>query len=112
MTAEKRLLKDIENAYRITISDIKRYIRQTGTISVEVVKKFIRFNYFKNEDAVKLWLYEDKGVNNFIIAIDMFDLQLWIVENYGVDYDTIENIQDELRFLTTFYVNKPYPVGA
>ena len=37
----------------------------------------------------------------------MFDLQLWLVENYGVDYDIIENIEDELRFLTIFYVNKP-----
>ena len=109
MKTEKRLLKDIERAYRITISDIKSYIRQAGTISVEVAKRLIRFNYFKNEDAVKLWLYEDKGVNNFIVAIDMFDLQLWLVENYGVDYDTIENIQDELRFLTTFYVNNPNP---
>ena len=109
MKTEKRLLKDIENAYRITISDIKRYIRQAGTINTDVVKKFIRFNYFKNKDAVKLWLYEDEGVNNFIIAIDMFDLQLWLVQNYGVDYDIIENIQDELRFLTTFYVNKPNP---
>ena len=110
MKTEKRLLKDIERAYRITISDIKSYIRQAGTISVEVAKRLIRFNYFKNEDAVKLWLYEDKGVHNFIVAIDMFDLQLWLIEKYGVDYDTIENIQDELRFLTTFYVNNP--VGA
>lgn len=107
MKNEKRLLKDIENAYRITISDIKRYIRQAGSITIDVVKKFIRFNYFKNEYPVKIWLYEDEGVNNFIIAIDMFDLQLWLVENYGVDYDIIENIQDELRFLTTFYINKP-----
>ena len=106
MKTEKRLLRDIENAYRITISDIKRYIRQAGTISIDVVKKFIRFNYFKNEDSVKMWLYEDEGVNNFIIAIDMFDLQLWLVQNYDIDYDIIENIEDELRFLTTFYVNK------
>ena len=107
MKTEKRVLKDIERAYRITKSDINRYIRQAGTISIDVVKKFIRFNYFKNEDAVKLWLYEDKGVNNFIIAIDMFDLQLWLVENYGVDIDIIENIEEELNYLTTFYVNKP-----
>ena len=53
-----------------------------------------------------MWLYEDEGVNNFIMAIDMFDLQLWLVENYGVDYDIIKNIEDELRFLTTFYINK------
>ena len=37
----------------------------------------------------------------------MFDLQLWLVKNYGVDYDIIENIEDELRFMTTFYINKP-----
>ena len=107
MTAEKRLLKDIERAYRITKSDINSYIRQSGTISVDAVKRLIRFNYFKNENAVKLWLYEDKGVKNFIISIDMFDLQLWLVENYGVDYDIIENIEDELRYLTIFYVNNP-----
>ena len=107
MKTEKRLLKDIEKAYRITKSDINSYIRQAGTISVDVVKKLIRFNYFKNEDAVKIWLYEDKGVNNFIIAIDMFDLRLWLVENYGVEYDIIKNIEDEFRYLTIFYVNKP-----
>ena len=73
MKSEKRVLKDIENAYRITKSDINSYIRQAGTISVEVAKKLIRWNYFKNEDAVKMWLYEDEGVKNFIIAIDMFD---------------------------------------
>ena len=107
MKTEKRILKDIERAYRITISDIKRYTRQAGTISIDVVKKFIRFNYFKNTKVAKIWLYEDEGVNNFIVAIDMFDLQLWLVVNYGVDFDIIENIEDELRFLTTFYVNKP-----
>ena len=102
MTAEKRLLKDIEKAYRITKSDINSYIRQAGTITIEAVKRLIRWNYFKNENAVKLWLYEDDGVNNFIIAIDMFDLQLWLVENYGVDYDIIENIEEELRYMTKF----------
>ena len=107
MKTEKRLLKDIERSYIITKSDINRYIRQAGTISVEVVKKFIRFNYFKNENAVKIWTYEDEGVNNFIMAIDMFDLQLWLVENYGVEYDIIENIEDELGYLTTFYINNP-----
>ena len=107
MKTEKRILNDIERAYRITKSDINSYIRQAGTITVEVAKRFIRFNYFKNEYPVKIWLYEDEGVKNFIMAIDMFDLQLWLVENYGVDYDIIENIEDELRFLTTFYVNNP-----
>ena len=107
MTAEKRLLKDIERAYRITKSDINSYIRQTGTITVEAAKRLIRWNYFKNTNVAKIWTYEDEGVNNFIIAIDMFDLQLWLVENYGVDYDIIENIEDELRYMTMFYVNKP-----
>ena len=107
MKTEKRILKDIEKAYRITKSDINSYIRQAGTISVDVVKRLIRWNYFKDENSVKRWLYEDEGVNNFIMAIDMFDLQLWLVENYDVEYDIIENIEDELRYLTTFYVNKP-----
>ena len=107
MKKEQRLLKDIENAYRITISDIKRYIRQTGTISIDVVKKFIRFNYFKNTNVEKIWTYEDEGVNNFIMTIDMFDLQLWILENYDIEPDRLDDIEDELRFLTTFYINKP-----
>ena len=106
MKTEKRLLKDIEKAYIITKSDINSYIRQAGTITVDAVKTFIRFNYFKNEDAVKIWLYEDKGVNNFIVAIDMFDLQLWLVENYGIDIDVIDDIADELNYLTTFYITK------
>ena len=107
MKTEKRLLKDIENAYRITISDIKRYIRQAGTININVVKKFIGFNYFKNTNPVKLWTYEDEGVNNFIITMDMFELQLWILENYDIEPDRLDDIGDELRFLTTFYVNLP-----
>ena len=107
MTTEKRLLKDIENAYRITISDIKRYIRQTGTISIDVVKKFIRFNYFKNTNVTKIWTYEDEGVDNIIMTIDMFDLKLWLFEKYDIDIDMLDNIEDELRFLTTFYINKP-----
>ena len=106
MKNEKRLLNDMERAYVMTLSDIARYKRQAGTISIDVVKKFICFNYFKNTNVTKIWTYEDEGVNNFIIAIDMFDLQLWLVENYGVDYDIIENIEDELRFLTTFYITK------
>ena len=105
MTAEKRLLKDIERAYRITKSDINSYIRQTGTITVEAAKRLIRFNYFKNEDAVKMWLYEDEGVNNFIIAIDMFDLQLWLVENYDIDIDMLDSIEDELSYFTTIGIH-------
>ena len=107
MKTEKKLLKDIENAYRITISDIKRYIRQTGTININVVKKFICMNYFKNTNAAKIWTYEDEGVNNFILAIDMFELQLWILENYDIEPDKLDSIEDELNFLTTFYINKP-----
>ena len=107
MKNEKRLLKDIENAYRITISDIKRYKRQAETISIDVAKKFIGFNYFKNTNPVKLWTYEDEGVNNFIITMDMFELQLWILENYDIEPEKLDDISDELRFLTTFYVNKP-----
>lgn len=107
MKSEKRLLKDIENAYRITISDIKRYVRQTGTININVAKKFIGFNYFKNTNPVKLWIYEDEGVNNFIISMDMFELHLWILENYDIEPDRLDDISDELRFLTTFYINKP-----
>ena len=106
MKNEKRLLNDMERAYVMTLSDIARYKRQAGTISIDVVKKFICFNYFKNTNVTKIWTYEDDGVKNFIMAIDMFDLQLWLVENYGVDYDIIENIEDELRFLTTFYITK------
>ena len=37
----------------------------------------------------------------------MFDLQLWLVENYGIDIDIIDDIADELNYLTTFYINKP-----
>ena len=107
MTAEKRLLKDIERAYRITKSDINSYIRQTGTITVEAAKRLIRWNYFKNTNVAKIWTYEDEGVNNFIITMDMFDLHLWIIENYGADIDIIENIEEELNYLTTFYINKP-----
>lgn len=107
MKNEKRLLKDIENAYRITISDIKRYIRQAGTISIDVVKKFIHFNYFKNTNVAKIWTYEDEGVNNIIMTIDMFELQLWILENYDIEPDRLDDIEDELRFLATFYINKP-----
>lgn len=106
MKSGKRVLKDIENAYRITISDIKRYIRQTGTISIDVVKKFIIFNYFKNTNAAKIWTYEDEGVNNIIMTIDMFELQLWILENYDIEPDMLDEIADELHFLTTFYINK------
>lgn len=111
MTAEniklkKRVLKDLERSYEMTKSDINRYIRQAGTITVDVVKRLIRWNYFENKDAVDMYAYEDDGVNNIIITMDMFDLHLWLMENYGVDIDILDGISDELNYLTTFYFNK------
>ena len=112
MTAEqfkikKRVLNDIEKAYRMTMSDIHRYIRQAGTITIEVIKRLIRWNYFENKDAVDLYYYEDDGVNNIIITMDMFDLQLWLIEKYGIDIDIMDDIEEELNYLTTIYINKP-----
>ena len=112
MTAEqfkirKRVLNDMERAYGMTLYDIRKYIRQTRSISVDVVKKFICWNYFENKDAVEVYYHEDKGVNNIIVTMDMFDLQLWLVEKYGADIDIIEDIEDELNYLTTIYINKP-----
>lgn len=100
MKIEKRILNDIERSYLMTLSDIARYKRQTGSISIDVVKRLIRWNYFKNEDVVDLWTHDD-GVNNIIVAMDMFDLQLWLIENYGIDIDELENIEDELTYYTT-----------
>ena len=110
MTAEqfkikKRVLKDLERSYEITISDINRYIRQTGSITIDVVKRLIRWNYFRNEDAVDFYDYQDKYTNNFIITVDMFDLHLWLVENYGIDIDVIDKIQDALEYYTTVRIN-------
>lgn len=107
MKNEQRILKDIEKAYRMTWSDINRYIRQTESISIDIVKKFICLNYFKNTNATKIWSYEDDGVNNIIIAIDMFELQLWILENYDIDPDRLDDIVDDIDFFTRFYINKP-----
>lgn len=106
MKTEKRVLTDIEKAYRITLSDIKRYIRQTGTINIDVVKKFICLNYFKNTNAAQIWSYEDEGVNNIIVTMDMLELKLWILENYDIEAAKLDDIEDELNFLTTFYINK------
>ena len=111
MTAEniklkKRVLNDLESSYGMTLYDIKKYIRQTGSITVDVVKRLICWNYFKNEDAVDIHYYEDDGVNNIIVTMDMFDLHLWLIENYGIDVDIIDDISDELNYLTTFYINK------
>ena len=109
MTAEniklkKRVLHDLESSYGMTMYDIRKYIRQTGSITVDVVKRLIRWNYFRNEDAVDIYYYEDKGVNNIIVTMDMFELHLWLIENYGIDIDIIDDIQDELNYLTTFYI--------
>lgn len=109
MTAEnvkiqKRLLNDIERSYEMTLSDINRYIRQAGSISIDVVKRLIRWNYFNNEDAVDFYYYEDNGCNNIIVTMDMFDLHLWLIENYGIDVDIIDDIAEELNYLTTFYI--------
>ena len=101
MKNEKRLLNDMKRAYIMTLSDIARYKRQTGKITIEVVKKFIGWNYFKNTNPVRLWTYEDDGGNYTIIAMDMFELQLWILENYDIDIDILDKIEDELSYYTT-----------
>ena len=103
MKNEKRILNDIERSYELTISDIKRYIRQAGSITVDVVKRLIRWNYFNNEDAVDLYDYQDD--DNTIIAADMFDLHMWLIENYGIDIDGLDNIQNELDYYTTIRIN-------
>ena len=110
MTAEnikiqKRILKDIERSYEMTLSDINRYIRQAGSISIDVVKRLIRWNYFNNKDAVDLYDYQDDYTNNIIITMDMFELQLWLIENYDVDIDIIENIEEKLTYFTTIKIN-------
>ena len=99
----KRVLNDMERAYELTISDINRYIRQAGTITIEVIKRLIRWNYFENKDAVDLYAYQDD--DNTIITADMFDLQLWLIEKYGVDSDIMEDIEDKLNELTTIRIN-------
>lgn len=111
MTAEntkikKRILNDMERGYELTMSDIARYKRQAGSINVEVIKRLIRWNYFRNEDAVDFYYYEDKSVNKIIVAMDMFDLQLWLVETYGIDMEILEDIENELSFLAIFCINK------
>lgn len=109
MTAEqfkikKRVLNDLERSYDMTMYDINRYIRQAGTITIEAIKRLIRWNYFRNEDAVDL--YEHQDDYEIIITADMFDLHLWLIENYGVDVDIIENIQDALDHFTTIKITK------
>lgn len=110
MTAEntkikKRVLNYLERSYDMTKSDIARYKRQAGSITIDVIKRLIRWNYFNNEDDVDLYYYEDDGVNNIIVAMDMFDLHLWLIRNYGIDIDTLDDIEEELNYLTTFYIN-------
>ena len=109
MTAEqikiqKRVLNDMERAYEITMYDIKKYIRQAGTITIEAIKRLIRWNYFRNEDAVDL--YEHQDDYEIIMTADMFDLHLWLVEKYGADIDIIESIQNELDEYTTIKITK------
>ena len=111
MTAEntkikKRVLNYLESSYGMTKYDIQKYIRQTGSITIDVIKRLIRWNYFKNEDAVDIYYHEDDGVNNIIVTMDMFDLHLWLIENYGIDIDILDDIEEELNYLTTFYINK------
>lgn len=97
---EKRVLNYFERAYEMTISDINRYIRQVGSITVEVIKRLIRWNYFENKDAVDLYAHYDDG--DTIITVDMFDLQLWLIEKYGIeDIDIMDDIEDKLNDLTT-----------
>ena len=105
MKNEKRLLKDMKRAYVMTLTDIARYKRQAGTISTDVVKKFIGWNYFKNTNPVRLWAYEEEGKNYTIIAMDMFDLQLWILENYDIDIDSLDIIEEELSYYTTIGIH-------
>lgn len=107
MKNEKRLLIDMENAYGMTLYDIRKYVRQTGSISIDVVKRLINFNYFNNTNPVKLWSYTTNDENHFIVAMDMFDLQLWILQNYDIEVDKLDDIEEELDYLTTFAINKP-----
>ena len=101
---EKKVLNDLERSYGITKYDINKYIRQTGSITIDVVKRLIRWNYFRNEDAVDFHSYQVKGVNNIIVAIDMFDLQLWLAETYGMDSEMLDDIEEELNYLSTFNI--------
>ena len=101
MKTEKRVLNDMERAYVMTLSDIARYKRQAGSITTDVAKKFIGWNYFKNTNPVGLWTYEGEGGNYTILTMDMFELQLWILENYDIEADKLDDIADDLRYFTT-----------
>ena len=101
MKIEQKVLNDMKRAYVMTLADIARYKKQAGKISIDVVKKFIGWNYFKNTNPVRLWTYEEEDVKYSIVAMDMFDLQLWILENYDIDIDSLDKIEDELSYFTT-----------
>ena len=101
---EKRVVSDMRRSYEMTLSDIMRYIRQAGTITIDVIKRLIRWNYFENKDAVDIYDYQDEGLNNIIITMDMFDLHLWLMEKYGIDIDLINDIQEDLDYYTTFKI--------
>ena len=105
MKNKKRLLNDMKRAYVMTLTDIARYKRQAGSITVDVVERLIRWNYFKNEDAVDLWTHEEKGGNYTLIAMDMYDLHLWILENYDIDIDSLDSIEEELSYYTTIGIH-------
>lgn len=102
---EKRVVSDMRRSYEMTVSDIMRYIRQAGSITIEVIKRLIRWNYFENKDAVDIYDYQDEGLNNIIITMDMFDLHLWLMEKYGIDIDLINDIQNDIDYYTTFRIN-------
>ena len=101
MKIEQKVLNDMKRAYVMTLADIAKYKKQAGKISIDVVKKFIGWNYFKNTNPVRLWTYEEEDVKYSIVAMDMFDLQLWILENYDIDIDMLDKIEEELNYFTT-----------
>ena len=105
MKNEKRLLHAPPPPPPLTLADIVRYKRQAGTISIDVVKKFIGWNYFKNTNPVRLWTYEEEDGKYSIVTMDMFDLQLWILENYDIDIDSLDSIEEELSYYTTIGIN-------
>lgn len=104
---EIRLFNDLKKAYRMTISDITRYIRQSGTISVDTTKQFICWNYFKNTNPVHMYTYEEDGGNWTVISMDMLDLKLWIMENYDIDADRLDEIDESLSYLSTIGIPTP-----
>ena len=113
MTAEqfkirKRVLNDMERAYELTISDINRYKRQAGSITIDVIKRLINWNYFENKDAVDFWTYESDYYNTITVAMDMFDLHLWLVKKYDVDNDILDDMEEALNYNTTITIPKEF----